>query len=156
MLSDGTNSKFALLQSRAKESGVDISVLTISKPDDIEPTLKEAKADGATAINMLGGSILFAMRRKIFDAATALGLATMYQWSEGIHEGALAAYGPSLEEMFRQRGRQALKLLRGARPSDMPIEQPTTIKLALNLTLAAQLGVTVPPALLQRADDVIE
>ena len=80
----------------------------------------------------------------------------MYQWPEGVREGALAAYGPSLEQMFRQRGRQALKLLRGARPSDMPIEQPTTIKLVLNLKLAAQLGITVPPTLLQRADEVIE
>ncbi len=156
MLWDGTNTKAALLQARAKESGVDMLVLPISKPDDIEPALKKAKADGATAINILGGSIQFAMRQKIFDTATALGLATMYQWPEGVREGALAAYGPSLEQMFRQRGRQALKLLRGARPSDMPIEQPTTIKLVLNLKLAAQLGITVPPTLLQRADEVIE
>lgn len=156
MLTDGTNTKVALLQARARESGVDMSVLPISKPDDIEPALKKAKADGVTALNILGGAILFAMRPKVFDTATALGLATMYQWSEGVREGALAAYGPSLLEMFRQRGRQALKLLRGTRPSDMPIEQPTVVKLALNLKLAAQLGITVPPALLQRADEVIE
>ncbi len=156
MLTDGTNTKVALLQARAKESGVDMSVLPISKPDDIEPALKKAKVDGVTAINILGGAILFAMRPKIFDTATALGLATMYQWPEGVREGALAAYGPSLMEMFRQRGRQALKLLRGTRPSDMPIEQPTVVKLALNLKLAAQLGITVPPAFLQRADETIE
>lgn len=156
MLSDGTNPRFAQLQARAREAGVDMSVLPISRPDDVEPVLKRAKAEGATAINILGGSIQFAMRQKIFDAATALGLATMYQWPEGIREGALAAYGPSLEQMFRQRGQQALRLLRGTKPSDMPIEQPTTIKFALNQKLAAQLGVVFPPAMLQRADEVIE
>ena len=156
MLTDGTNTKVALLQARARESGVDMSVLPISKPDDIEPALKKAKSDGVTAVNILGGAILFAMRQKIFDTATSLGLATMYQWSEGVREGALAAYGPSLMEMFRQRGRQALKLLRGTKPSDMPIEQPTVVKFALNLKRAVQLGIAVPPGLLQRADEVIE
>lgn len=156
MLSDGSSTGLAMLQSRAKESGVDMSILAISKPDDMEPMLKRARAEGVTAINVLGSPIFFAMRRQIFAAAIALGLATMYQWTEGVREGALAAYGPSLDETFRQRGRQAAKLLRGAKPSDMPIEQPTVVKLALNLKLAAQLGITVPPALLQRADEVIE
>ena len=156
MLSDGTNPKLAPLQVRAREAGVDMSVLPVSRSADIEPALKKAKADGATAINILGGSIQFAMRQRIFDTATALGLATMYQWPEGVHEGALAAYGPGLEQLFRQRGQQALKLLRGTRPSDMPIEQPTTVKFVLNLQLAAQMGITFPPAMLQRADEVIE
>jgi putative ABC transport system substrate-binding protein len=150
MLTDGTNTKVALLQARARESGVDMTALPIPKPDDIEPALKKAKADGVTALNILGGAILFAMRQKVFDTATALGLATMYQWSEGVRDG------PNLEQTFRQRGRQALKLLRGTKPSDMPIEQPTVVKLAINLKLAAQLGITVPPAFLQRADEVIE
>jgi putative ABC transport system substrate-binding protein len=156
MLSDGSSTRLALLQSRAKESGVDMSILAISKPDDMEPILKQARAEGVTAINVLGSPIFFAMRQQIFAAATALGLATMYQWTEGVREGAVAAYGPSLFETFRQRGRQAAKLLRGAKPSDMPIEQPTVVKLALNLKLAAQLGIVVPPALLQRADETIE
>jgi putative ABC transport system substrate-binding protein len=156
MLSDGTNPRSAQLQARARESGIDMSLVPIAKPDDIEPGLKAAKAAGVTAVNILGGSVQFSMRQKIFDTANALGLATMYQWPEGVRQGALAAYGPSLEEMFRQRGRQALKLLRGTKPSDMPIEQPTTIKFALNLKLAAQLGIAFPPAMLQRADDVIE
>jgi putative tryptophan/tyrosine transport system substrate-binding protein len=156
MLSDGVSTRLAMLQSRAKQSGVDMSILAISKPDDIEPTLKRAKAEGVTAINMLGSAVLFGMRPKIFAAAAALGLGTMYQWADGIREGALATYGPSLDETFRQRGRQAVKLLRGTRPSEMPIEQPTTVKLGINLKLAAQFGITVPPAFLQRADEVIE
>ena len=156
MLANATNNRLAALQSRARESGVDVSILPISKPDDLEPALKQARADGAAAINILANSFLFAMRQRIFATATALGLGTMYQWTEGIQEGALAAYGPSLDETFRQRGRQAAKLLRGAKPSDLPVEQPTTVKLAINLKLARQFGIVVPPGLLQRADEVIE
>ena len=156
MLANATNNRLAALQSRARESGVDVSILPISKPDDVEPALKQARADGAAAINILADSFLFAMRQRIFATAIALGLGTMYQWTEGIQEGALAAYGPSLDETFRQRGRQAAKLLRGAKPSDLPVEQPTTVKLAINLKLARQLGIVVPPGLLQRADEVIE
>ncbi len=156
MLADATSERLAALQTRARSSGVDVAILPIAKPDDLEPALKQAKADGVAAINILANSFLFAMRQRIFATATALDLGTMYQWTEGIREGALAAYGPSLDETFRQRGRQAAKLLRGAKPSDLPVEQPTTVKFAINLKLAGQLGIAVPPALLQRADEVIE
>ncbi len=92
----------------------------------------------------------------IFASAATLGLATIFQWAEGAGEGALAAYGPGFNETFRQWGRLAGKVLRGARPTDLPVEQPTTFKLAINLKLARQLGVTVPAPLLQRADEVVE
>jgi putative ABC transport system substrate-binding protein len=156
MLTDAANQRLAALQARARDGGVDVAILPVADPDDIEPALKQAKADGAAAVNIPASSFLFAMRRRIFAAATALGLGTMYQWTEGIREGALAAYGPSLDETFRQRARQAAKLLRGAKPSDLPIEQPTAIKLAINLKLAGHLGIAIPPAVLQRADEVIE
>jgi putative tryptophan/tyrosine transport system substrate-binding protein len=156
MLSDASGERQAALQTRARNSGVEVSLLQVARPDDIEPALKQASADGAAAVNILASPFLFAMRRRIFATAMALGLGTMYQWAEGIREGALAAYGPSLSETFRQRGRQAAKVLRGAKPSDLPIEQPTTVRLAINLKLAHQLGIAVPPALLQRADEVIE
>ena len=156
MLSDATGARPAALQTRARGSGVDVSILPVAKPDDVEPALKQAKADGVAAINILASPFFFAMRQRIFASATALGLGTMFQFADGVGEGALAAYGPGLKETFRQRGRQAAKLLRGAKPSDMPIEQPTTVKLALNLKLAGQLGIVIPPALLQRADEVLE
>ena len=156
MLSDSTGTRPAALQTRARGSGVDVSILPIAKPDDVKLALEQAKADGAVAINILASPFLFAMRQRIFASAAALGLGTMYQFADGVREGALAAYGPGLDETFRQRGRQAAKLLRGAKPSDMPIEQPTTVKLALNLKLAGQLGIVIPPVLLQRADELIE
>jgi putative ABC transport system substrate-binding protein len=144
------------MRTRARSGGIDVAILRVAKPDDIELALKQARAEGAAAINILASPFLFAMRQRIFAAATELGLGTMYQWTEGIREGALAAYGPSLNETFRQRGRQVAKVLRGAKPTDLPIEQPTTVKLALNLKLAGQLGIAIPSAVLQRADEVIE
>ena len=156
MLSDMTGARPAALQARARAAGVDVSILAIAKPDDLEPALKQAKADGVVAINILASPFLFAMRQRILAASASLGLGTMYQFADGVREGALAAYGPGLTETFRQRGRQAAKLLRGAKASDMPIEQPTTVKLALNQKLAGQLGIVIPTALLQRADEVIE
>jgi putative tryptophan/tyrosine transport system substrate-binding protein len=156
MLSDVTGEQLGAMQTRARSGGIDVAILRVAKPDDIELALKQARAEGAAAINILASPFLFAMRQRIFAAATELGLGTMYQWTEGIREGALAAYGPSLNETFRQRGRQVAKVLRGAKPTDLPIEQPTTVKLALNLKLAGQLGIAIPPAVLQRADEVIE
>jgi putative ABC transport system substrate-binding protein len=156
MLSDVTGERLGAMRTRARSGGIDVAILRVAKPDDIELALKQARAEGAAAINILASPFLFAMRQRIFAAATELGLGTMYQWTEGIREGALAAYGPSLNETFRQRGRQVAKVLRGAKPTDLPIEQPTTVKLALNLKLAGQLGIAIPPAVLQRADEVIE
>src|SRR5207302_5386738 len=159
MLADAAISaaeRLAALQARARASGVDAAIIAIAKPGELEDALKRVKAGGAGAVNILASPLLFAIRRQIFALASSLDMATMFQFAEGAREGALAAYGPSLDATFRQRGRQAAKLLRGAKPADLPVEQPTTIKLALNLKLAKDLGITVPPPLLQRADEVIE
>jgi len=90
-------------------TGVSGSGKSTFEHDVLYAALKRAKADGVTAINMLGSAILFGMRQQIFAATSASNFAIMYQWAEGIREGALASYGPSLTEIFRQRGRQAAK-----------------------------------------------
>ena len=140
----------------ARQKSVELSIVRIEKPEGIEPGLESARAAGAEGVNILGSPLLFSARHKMFAITTALRLPTIYQWPEGVREGALVAYGPRYDETFRQWGRMAGKVLRGAKPSDLPVEQPTTVKLAINLKLAAQLGILVPPALLQRADEVIE
>lgn len=159
MLADATipaGDRLTGLQARARASGVAIDILAIASPDDLQAALGQAKAQGASAVNILASPLLFANRQKIFAAATALKLATMYQWIDGLGEGALAAYGPGLEETFRQRGRQAAKLLRGVKPAELPVEQPTAVKLAINLKLAREIGLVVPASMLQRAEEVVE
>ena len=81
----------------------------------------------------------------------------MYQWAEMAREGGLAGYGPSAVQLFRDVvSRQLVKLLAGAKPADLPVEQPTKFELVINLKTAKALGLTIPPSLLLRADQVIE
>jgi putative ABC transport system substrate-binding protein len=80
----------------------------------------------------------------------------MYQWPETAEEGGLAAYGPRLATMNRMRTRQVVKVLRGAKPADIPVEQPDKFELVINLRTAKAIGLEVPGALLDRADQVIE
>ena len=89
--------------------------------------------------------------------AAALRLPAMYQWPEMAEEGGLIGYGPLIVQLYRDiMSRQLAKLLRGAKPTDLPVEQPTRFELVINLKTAKALGLTVPDSLLARADEVIE
>ena len=89
--------------------------------------------------------------------AAALRLPAIYQWPEIGEEGGLFAYGPRIVQIFSQTfARQLVKLLRGAKPIDLPVEQPTAFELAINLKTARAIGLSVPPTFLNRADQVIE
>lgn len=144
------------LEAAARQKGVELTIVRISKPDDIEPGLASAQAAGAEGVNILGSPLLFTARRKVFAAAAALRLPTVYQWPEGVKEGALVAYGPRYDDTFRQWGRMVGKVLRGAKPSELPVEQPAKFDLAIDMKTARALDLAVPPSMLARADEVIE
>ncbi|MFI4999328.1 MAG: ABC transporter substrate-binding protein [Reyranellales bacterium] len=144
------------LESAARLKNVELSIVRIEKPEDIAPALAAARTAGAEGVNILGSPLLFSARRKMFAITTALHLPTVYQWPEGVTEGALVAYGPRYDDTFRQWGRMAGKVLRGAKPSELPVEQPAKFELAINMKTAKALGVTIPPSILARADKVIE
>ena len=84
------------------------------------------------------------------------GTSAIYQWPETADEGGLLGYGPSYIEVFRQRARMVAKVLRGAKPAELPIEQPSTFKLSINLKTAKSMNQTIPAGLLLRADKLIE
>jgi len=90
------------------------------------------------------------------ERIAALRLPSIFQWPETAEAGALAAYGPRYAEMYRQRARMVVRILRGAKPADMPVEQPTRFQLVINLKAAKALGHEVPAGLVLRADEVIE
>jgi putative ABC transport system substrate-binding protein len=105
------------------------------------PAINAAKSSGAAALNVLSGTLLFNNRAIILPRVAALGLPTIWQWPSVAEEGGLIAYGPRLEQIFRDiLARQLVKLLRGAKPADIPVEQPDKFELVINVKTANALG----------------
>ena len=144
------------LRNAARARSVEVAVFTVGALEQIAPTMDEAKAWGATALNVLSAPLFSFNRRIVFERAAALGLPAIYEWPEMAEEGGLIAYGPRLEMIYRQLARLVVKVLRGAKPEDLPVEQPTNFELVINLTTAKALGLTIPELFLARADKVIE
>jgi putative tryptophan/tyrosine transport system substrate-binding protein len=144
------------LRSAAARRGVELSIHPVHGPEEIATAIDQAQGDGATALNVLASPFLHANRKIILDRTAALRLPAIYQRPETAEEGGLAAYGPRFATLYRQLARQLVKLLHGAKPADIPIEQPTEFELVINLNTAKAMGLTIPEAMLDRADKVIE
>ncbi len=99
--------------------------------------------------------MFFNERGRIVKLAAGQRLPAMYPWREFVDAGGLVSYGPNVAELHRRAAVYVDKILRGAKPADLPIEQPTKFELVINLKTATTLGLTIPPALLQRVDQVI-
>jgi putative ABC transport system substrate-binding protein len=100
--------------------------------------------------------MFFGERRRLVDLAAKTRLPTVFPWREYVDAGGLMAYGADLADLFRRAATYVDRILKGAKPGDLPIEQPTKYELIINLKTAKALGLTIPPSLLQRADQVIE
>ena len=153
-----TTAKLEALQAAARAHNVELAIYRVARVEEIVPAIDTAHASGAPALNVCaGGLLLWANRQLIMDRAAALHLPTMHGWPEEAEEGAFAAYGPRLGRLFVEvMPQQIIKLFRGAKVTDVPVEQPTTFELVINLKTAKAMGVTVSPGLLARADRVIE
>jgi putative ABC transport system substrate-binding protein len=158
-LSDAQTNTPAQLQALldgARARGIELSIHHVERNEDIGSAIDAAKAEDAAALNVLASPLLHGNRRAIFVRTTELRLPAIYQWPETAQEGGLLAYGPRFAEVFRQLARQLVKVLRGANPADLPVEQPTKFELVVNLRTAKAIGLDFPPTLLARADEVIE
>jgi putative tryptophan/tyrosine transport system substrate-binding protein len=145
------------LQEAARARNVELSIHRIISAEEITPAIDAAKASGAEALNVLSAPILFSSRQIIMQRVAALHLPAIYQFPEEADEGGFVAYGPRVVQMFRElMARQLVQLLRGVKPADIPIEQPTKFELVINLKTANALALTVPETLLARADKLIE
>ena len=145
------------LQDAARARGIELSIHQIASAEEITAAIDAAKASGAAALNVLSSPFLYGNRQIVMQRVAALRLPAIYQFPEEADEGGFVAYGPSLVQIFREQvTEQVVKLLHGVKPADIPIEQPTKFELVINLKTANALGLTVPPALLARADKVIE
>jgi len=145
------------LQGAARARDVEVLIYRVAIAEEITAAIDKAKASGAAAINVLSSPFLYSNRQLIFDRAAALRLPAIYEWAEEVEEGGFLAYGPRIAQIFRELvPRQLVKLLRGVKPADIPIEQPTKFELVINLKTANAMGVSVPATLVARADNVIE
>ena len=149
--------EFVALQDAARARGVELLIHQIASAEEITAAIDSAKASGAAALNVLSSPFLYGNRQIIMQRVAALRLPAIYQFPEEAEEGGFVAYGPRLISIFRDlMAQQLAKLLRGVKPADIPIEQPTKFELVINLKTANALGITVPATLVARADKVIE
>ena len=149
--------KVEAMKEAARVHNVELSIYRVASGEEITPAIDAAHASGATALNVIAGLIVWAHRQLIMDRAAALKLPTMHQFPEEAEEGAFAAYGARLGWTFVEvMPQQIIKLFRGAKVADVPVERPTKFELVINLKTAEAMGVTVAPTLLARADKLIE
>jgi putative ABC transport system substrate-binding protein len=146
----------ALENSAQSSHGKELLIVRAANISDIEAAINDATTKGASALNVLSSPMLHSNRRIIIKRAAELRLPAIYQWPETAEEGGLLGYGPSFIEVFRQRARMAASVLRGIKPADLPIEQPSTFSLSINLKTAKAMSHTIPAALVLRADKLIE
>jgi len=142
-------------QAAARALGLEVTRLEIVRSQDITPALETLKGR-AQALYVVSEALVFTHRTRIHTLATAARLPTMHDYREYVEAGGLMSYGPNFPASFRRAADFVDKILRGATPADLPIEQPTKFDLVINLTTAKVLGLTIPDEFLLRVDELIE
>ena len=143
-------------ETAARTLGVQLQLVGVRGPDEVDrafPTMIKERAD---ALIVFPSPMLFNERRRIVGLAAKHRLPTMSMAREWVELGGLMAYGSSITDLYRRAVTYVDKILKGAKPADLPVEQPTKFELVINLKTAKALGLTIPPSLLQRADEVIQ
>jgi putative tryptophan/tyrosine transport system substrate-binding protein len=143
------------VQTAARTLGLEAATFEIRQAEDIAPAFEGLK-ERADALYVVGDALVFTHRIRINTLALTARLPTIYVVREFVETGGLMSYGPGFPDLFRRAADYVDKILRGAKPADLPVEQPTKYELVINLTTAKALGLTVPPTLLATADEVIE
>jgi putative ABC transport system substrate-binding protein len=143
-------------RSAARTLGIQLQVLEARQPEDIERAFTAMGRKRAGALLVVADAMFILQRTRIVNLAAKAHLPAMYTLREHMEAGGLAFYGPSMADNFRRAASYVDKILKSAKPADLPIEQPTKFELVINLKIAKALGLTIPQSLLQRADQVIE
>ena len=143
------------VEATAGTLGLDVARLEIRRAEDIAPALESLKS-GADALYACTDALLAAERVRINTLALAARLPTMFAIRDHVQAGGLMSFGPAYSDLFRRAADIVDRILRGAKPADIPVEQPTKFYLVFNLTTAKALRLDVPSTLLARADEVIE
>ncbi len=160
LLGNPANPNYAPLlrhaQDAARALGVRLQPLEARNSSEIDSALAAITSERTGALIVLADTVLLEHRTRIADYAIRRRLPTVFGFSEFAEVGGLLAYGPSLSDGFRRTATYVDKILKGAKPGDLPVEQPTKFELVINLKTAKALGLTIPQSLLQRADEIIQ
>jgi ABC-type uncharacterized transport system substrate-binding protein len=135
--------------------GVRLQFVEARGPDDFDRAFSEMARTRAGGLALVTSAMFFIERRRLVDMAAKNRLPTVYPWLEAVDAGGLMSYGPHVPDLFRRAATYVDKILKGAKPSDLPVEQPTKFELAINLKVAKALGLTIPQSVLARADHVV-
>ena len=144
------------MEEAARTSGRQLSILKASTEDEINAALATLVLLHAGGTRRVADPFFDSRREQIVALAARHAVPAIYEWREFADVGGLISYGPSLTDGFRQVGGYVGRVLAGAKPADLPIQQPTRLELVINLKTAKALGLTIPPIVLARADEVIE
>ena len=144
------------VETAGRTLGLKPAFIEVRDPGDFDGAFTAMTAGSAEALCVLEDTMLYVQRTRIIDLAAKHRLPAMYEWRAYAESGGLMSYGTDFADVFRRAASYVDKILRGAKPGDLPVEQPTKFELVINLKTAKALGLTIPPSLLGRADEVIQ
>jgi len=145
-----------IIETAARTLGLRVDVIGAQDVQEVERAFGRAIRNRAGAVLMVADAFFWGERGQLVTLAARQRLAAMYPEVEFVEVGGLMAYGPNVSDNFRRAATYVDRILKGAKPADLPVEQPTKFELVINLKTAKALGLTIPPSILQRADQVIE
>ncbi len=140
----------------ARELGVQLQIVEARGPADFDRAVSDMTRARAGALTVLTSNMFVTERRRLVDLAAKSRLPAVYNVREFVDAGGLMSYGPDLADLYQRAATYVDKILKGAMPGGLPVEQPTKFELVINLKTAKALGLTISPLLLGRADDVIQ
>jgi putative ABC transport system substrate-binding protein len=143
-------------EAAARALGLELHILVVRTPDDFETTFAAIKKKRAGALLVLADTMFFAQRTRLAELAARSRIPAIYGLRYHAEVGGLMAYTANFAELFRRAATYVDKILKGAKPADLPVEQPTRFELVINLKTAKALGLTIPQSVLIRADEVIQ
>lgn len=152
----GMTLRYREIEKAARLLQVDVQALGVREPDDFDAAFSKMARQRPDAMFLVADALTNVNRKRFIEFAAAQRIPAMYETDQIVREGGLMSYGPSVAESFRQAAGYVDRILKGAKPADLPAQQPTAYSLAVNLKTAATLGLTIPPSLLVRANDVLQ
>ena len=148
--------RYREIDKAARVLGVTVQPLGVREPDDFDHAFVTMDRERPDALFMVTDSLTNLNRKRVLDFAETHRIPAMYEYASLVREGGLISYGPSFDDMFQRAAAYVDKILKGAKPNELPVEQPTRYYLVVNLKTAKALGITIPQSLLLRADEVIQ